>query len=258
MERRRYSLQELRSRGQALLSERELDEEALDEREASLGAQPRWEGAPIPEPLDTPLSFLPPEARKVGFMELAVMLAADPRGYALLTGVERGPAGLDKFRSSRSSWGPSGDDEPAGSFSFCVNGTTYTAFESSCDDMRSSMRDLVARDGNWCSVRFEPCALIPEFVSCGSWDDERDGRRWRPSQPEAGMADMLELCVPGSSIAAVSVGTNRADDWYPSFVGWHDPQALQRAVELRVSLSYELDAELPPAPAEAPRRRPGL
>lgn len=254
-ERRRYSLPELRSRGQALITERELDDAAMlaRRREAQgLGLAeeaPEWrEWMDEDEPdLDRPLSFLPEGARVVGFLELAVSLAADARGYALLTGVERGAAGLDEFRCARDSW--SASSEAAQAFSFCVNGVTYTAFESSSDDYRSSMRALVAREGNWCECQFEPCALAPEFVEYRDYDEKN--QRWSPRDPEAGMSDVLELCVPGSERAALRVGTNRSDEWYPSFVGAHDPLALQAAREMGVALGYELDDELPEAPRAA-------
>lgn len=212
-----------------------------------------WEAFNRPADLGgLPLSQLPQEARVVSFAQLAMSLAEDPRGYALLTGVERGAAGLESFRLMDWSDYPGGKRAGA-AFSFCVNDRTYTAFESPGDGYRSSMAFLIEREGNWCESEFEPCALHPQLEISRNYDDE--ARRLSISDPKGGMADILALIVPGTQRAALSVGTSRADDWYPSFVGYHDPEALGMAREMGVALAYELDAELP-APAPTPTKRP--
>lgn len=259
--RKSYSLQELKAKAQELMNQTELDSEALFERDMRRAGAPVWEWREGLDRVDLRerggmlAERLPPEARKVSFSELALALAADERGYALLTGVERGSAGLDEFRLLR--WQSGDSYEVCGSFSFCVNDVTYTAFEDSDDCYRSSLSYLVARDGNWCETWFEPCALLPEFLVSRSWEEPAGGVG--ADHPDAGMADVLSLLNPSTLLPAVSVGTNRGDEWYPSFVGSHDPIQLELARELGIGLAYELDCGEDGlalgAPSRAPSRR---
>lgn len=211
--------------------------------------------------LDWSLERLPEGISRVGFAELALALASDPRGYALLEGVERGSAGLEEFR--RSGW----DDRIGSAFSFCVDGTTYTAFEDPDDGYRSSMAFMVAQEGNWCAVPFAPVALVPQFrrTTFDDWEQEDSNSaapgQWRrvpPGDERAGHADLLDLLVPGSSELALSVGTSRSDSYYPSFVGWLDAAGLEKARSMAVSLAYELDEDIVHPEAKGPKRRPGL
>jgi hypothetical protein len=197
--------------------------------------------------LDWSLERLPEGIRRVGFAELALALASDPRGYALLEGVERGSAGLEEFRRSGLA------DRIGTAFSFCLDGTTYTAFENPDDGYRSSMAFMVAQEGNWCAVPFAPVALVPQFrrTTFDDWDEEDSNAaapgQWRrvpPGDVRAGHADLLDLLVPGSSEQALSVGTSRSDSYYPSFVGWLDPAGLEKARSMAVSLAYELDEDV--------------
>jgi hypothetical protein len=201
---------------------------------------------------------LPRGAKTVGFMELAMALAADERGYALLTGVEDAAAGLDLFRLS-DHYGSGNDGGSA--FSFCVNGTTYTAFEDPEDGYRSAMGLMVARKGNWCSTRFEPCALIPRFVSRGYQVNVGEVvSQHEPRDQAAPNADTLELMLPGGAEVALAVGTDCSDDFYPSFVATHNPEVLTRAHALGIALAYELerDGELGNPSLERKKPRPRL
>jgi hypothetical protein len=176
-----------------------------------------------------------PSLWTVGFEELAAALAASPRGFALLTGVERGPAGIDA--KTLGAIGLASDIGEA--FSFCVDGKTYTAFEDPDDGYRSALGFMVARDGNWCDCAFEPCALFATFS-----DGEGDSRLLPPNDPDAARAFLMQLHDPSSMAIALQVGTSHADDWYPCFVAFHDPEVLERARALGIGLAFELDKGL--------------
>lgn len=177
-----------------------------------------------------------PSLWTVGFEELAAALAASPRGFAWLTGVERGPAGLDAKTLGAIGLAP-GIGE---AFSFCVDGKTYTAFEDPDDGYRSALGFMAARDGNWCDCVFEPCALIATFS-----DGEGDSPLLPPNDPEAARAFLMQLHDPSSMAIALQVGTSHAEDWYPCFVAVHDPVVLERARALGIALAAELDDDLP-------------
>jgi hypothetical protein len=195
-----------------------------------------------------PLHMLPADARVVSFHDLAMELAADPRGYSLLTGADRTAAGLENFRVG--DWG----DQIGAAFSFCVNGKTYTAFENPNDGYRSSMGRMIERDGNHCQSTFEPCALLPQFRrTTRDWDDDdaprdpKDPKHWTtvpPGDERAGHADLLDLIDPKSREPALSVGTQRGDDYYPSFVGYLNPERLQSARAQGIAESFALADEL--------------
>ena len=200
-------------------------------------------GASVPpDACGLDLESLPSGAGAMGFLELAMALAADPRGYALLTGLDAGAAGLDLFRVA-DRYG-SKPDSSGNAFSFCVNGSTYTAFEYPDDGYRSALSHMVERPGNWCQTRFGPCALLPRFKT-SVYDAE--GLDWspsmKPSEEGSRSTDMLELLLPGSSEVALAVGTDASDDYYPCFVAFSDPGVLTRARALGIALAYELDAQ---------------
>lgn len=205
---------------------------------------------PIPEDaagLD--VESLPPGAESMGFLELAMALAADKRGYALLTGVEDGAAGLELFQAAE--WRGAARLATGCAFSFCVNGVTYTAFEDPDDGYRSSLSHLVARPGNWCKVRFEPCALLPRFRTSRHCVSAEGNPMIEPGDERAQNTDLLELLHPGTSEVALVVGTESADDYYPCFVATHDSEVLTRAHALGIAVAYamEADALAQPAPA---------
>lgn len=198
----------------------------------------RIEGADV----GWPASMLPDGARAISFSDLALDLAADPRGYSLLEGYERGTCGLDQFLAV-------GWDRNIGSaFSFCVNGSTYTAFENPDDGYRSSMGLLVVREGNWCSTPTTPCALLPRFCRTNyEWSEDGEDvqpRKMHPAHEGAGHGDVLELIDPSSMEAALMVGTSRADDYYPSFVGYARPQVVEKALNSGVAENFALADEL--------------
>lgn len=196
--------------------------------------------------INWPLALLPEGARAISFADLAMELSMHPRGFTLLTGADRAAAGLENFRMSN--WG----DHIGAAFSFCANNKTYTAFENPSDDYRSSMGFLIERDGNHCRNVFEPCALLPQFCRSRDWaaeddadpSDPHDWRRVPPADKRAGHADILELINPKTGSPALSVGTRRSDDYYPSFVGHVDPPTLQTAQSLGIAESFAFADEL--------------
>lgn len=212
---------------------RALDEAAMDDENPDAGV---------------PLSMLPEGAWVVGFKELAERLAASPKGLALLTGIERGAAGLERFVEV------SYDHEVGRAFSFCVDGATYTAFENPDDGYRSSMGSMVAREGNWCETQFEPCALIATFANERDlgWANSTEDS-FGPSDERAAHSDILRLHEPSGMEVALAVGTRRSDEYYPCFVGHHCPKTLQKARDLGLALAGELDDTLPSG-IQAPRR----
>lgn len=190
----------------------------------------------------------------ITFKQLAWGLGKDPRGLALLTGFEAGPAGI-VFSSLANS---AVDDGAARSYSFCLNGKTYTAF----DDAPASaieyggcggMSFLVSRDGNHCERQFEPCALAPRFRG-SEWAGDPIEEEWRVKSrdPLAESSRVFELCVPGSLEVVLEVGT-RCYDWDSAFIRRFNPDALDRARALGLALAYELDEEA--RAMEAPRGR---
>lgn len=207
----------------------------------------RIEGADV----GWPSSMLPEGARAISFSDLALDLAADPRGYYLLEGYERGTCGLDQFLAV--GW----DRNIGGAFSFCVNGSTYTAFENPADGYRSRMGLLVAREGNWCSTPIEPCAVLPRFCRTSyDWSEEVEPRKMHPAHEGAGHGDALELIDPSSMETALMVGTSRADDYYPSFVGYARPETVQKALDSGVAENFALADELTERLAEGHKASP--
>lgn len=187
-------------------------------------------------------------ARTLELSELALTilesLRARGRPYALLTGIDRGPAGIPSIYHPQSY-----DGEVGAAFSFCLDGHTYTAFEDPQDGYRSSLSRIAMRRGNHCSTRFDPCACIPvlsrhvddpahysnPLVDLSSLDD--------PGENE--YADIFRLAHPLTSKSVLEVGTRRADDYYPCFVGHFDPHQLTLAQAYGLALADELDKTLP-------------
>lgn len=199
-----------------------------------------------PEELEWPMSHLPEGAQESSLKELTALLIEDPRGWALLSGVERGAAGLEKYRARND------HHEAAAAFSFCLNGITWTFFEDPSDGYRSSMRAIARQEGNRCQEKFEPIALKPVMIQ---YVDETKQElslaealevwasgQWGPS--------MLELRSPESGAWALAAGTSHSDDYYPSFVGGHSPEELSKASLLGIAQLLELEKELEKSPTK--------
>lgn len=206
------------------------DKLADDESLGDPGDAASWEAKAAGNGFNMPAEMLPAGTRAVGFRELAEMLGGSPDGRSRMEGVERGSAGLEPFRMTRFE-----SDEPGAevgaAFSFCLEGWTFTAFEDPSDGYRSSLAFLVAREGNFCSETFEPCPMLPRLRTARrrSWDVEEEGAReavWALGETPEGHADIFELVEPSTGRVALAVGTDRGEDWYPRFVGAHDPELL--------------------------------
>lgn len=179
-----------------------------------------------------PPDMLPKDARAIRFADLAEILKESPDGLARLEGIERGSAGLESHRMTGSEYEQS-ERDPGAAFSFCLEGWTFTAFEDPMDHYRSSLGLFVAREGNFCAVGFEPVALLPRLREAPRpWKDDSDGENdklWALGENAEGHADLFELVEPSTGRVALSVGTARNDGYYPSFVGYHDPELLALA-----------------------------
>lgn len=89
-------------------------------------------------------------------------------------------------------------------FSFVLDGVTYTAREDESDGYRSSMRDIVASDTPL-SNTFPPEEVVGRIRTEG----------------EYGQDDVLELVSVATGEVVLEVGTENVDDYYPAFVaGW--------------------------------------
>lgn len=189
---------------------------------------------------DTLTPFGAPPALLATFQDVFSMIQAHPRGWAVLTGIELGPAGVDPEQVISVDGSRFFFDEEgvASSFSFCINGFTCTAFENPEDGYRSSLSCLVLREGNHCSTKFQAVALRPDFNATGL-----DGAET--------VAFMLNLLHPSTKEIALSVGTDYSDDYYPFFIAYHDPQVLEAALGLDLILADDLDATLPTGPLGA-------
>lgn len=192
-----------------------------------------WAARPVPRFFNMPEAMLPKGARAVGFTELAEILKGSPDGHARLEGIERGSAGLDSHRVT--CYGHEEPHEDAGSaFSFCLEGWTFTAFEDPQDGCRSSLAFLVAREGNFCAARFDPCALLPRLRTSQQRQGDVEEEEWREriwalGEHSEGHADVFELVEPSTGRVALSVGTARCEAYYPRFVGSHNPELLALA-----------------------------
>lgn len=175
---------------------------------------------------------LPPGITFVEFQQL-VATKDSQREFSLLTGIENGFADLDMSLIQ------AGYHNSMGSaFSFCLNGRTYTAVESAEDGYRSSLGFLVVREGNFCKIQFEACALWPAMSAS---EDE----------------DIFELRIEPGGEAAISVGTSYHNSYYPCFVSWHSAALLQRAHDMGIALAAQMD-ETVPRPLSLPTLRQRL
>lgn len=170
----------------------------------------------------------------VYFDQLLAEASSGSREFSLLTGLENGFAGVDMHLIQ----GGYCMDVGA-AFSFCLNGRTYTAVEDQEDGYRSSLGFIIARDGNFCETQFPACALWPSM---------------RLSED----ATIFELLIEPGGEAALSVGTDYSEDYYPCFISWHSAEGLQRATDMGVALAIELDEALPAPQSSAAVRRARL
>jgi len=98
-------------------------------------------------------------------------------------------------------------------FRFCLNGVVYIAVEDPDDGYRSSMKELAEGDGVALKNTFEGV-----HVDC-VYQDKTTGYY---SQE----CDILRLVDAETGEVVLEVGTDRTDDYYPSFVGSFNPEAM--------------------------------
>lgn len=202
--------------------------------------------------LPLPLSISPspdsaaPLARLVDFSRLAE-LAFDGGGRLWLEGVDEGPSGLTEadFHACGISW-----DLDASSFSFCVNGLTFTAMENPEDGYRSSLGVIIERSGNHCKNRFPAAAL--SFRMDGSFPE---GAARDELLSVGSSADLISLTHPDLPHEILSVGTEDANDYYPSFSSYFSPELYTQALALFQAEEIERAASGAGA-SEPPRSRP--
>lgn len=108
-----------------------------------------------------------------------------------------------------------GDDyEDATTLSFRLDGVTYTAIEDPDDGYRSSMREIAVTDH----------ALENTFPGVAVVGRYRDRRNAFGDDNEP--CDILELVSADTGEVVLEVGTENAEDYYPSFVACWTPENL--------------------------------
>lgn len=125
-------------------------------------------------------------------------------GKHMLSGVDRLSADLP------SQW--SGEGTYHGeTISFTLDGVTYTAREDDSDGYRSSMRDLLVTTAPLQNT-FAPEEVVGKIRTQGSYGQTDD---------------VLELISTATGKTVLEVGTDNADDYYPSFVAVWSPENLK-------------------------------
>lgn len=92
---------------------------------------------------------------------------------------------------------------------FTLDGKTYEASEDPSDGYRSCMQDIKETD-RAVAAQFQPCRVVARYL------DREDG----------GECDILECLDVVTGKSVLRVGTDRTDDYYPSFVSWFAPEAM--------------------------------
>lgn len=125
-------------------------------------------------------------------------------GEHLLTGVELGVRKHDPGEV----W-----DEDANTIAFILDGITYVAVEDPSDGYRSSMKKLELGDPGLVKNTFAPIHVTAAFGPSGGRDyEDRD--------------EVLEFREVSTGALILEVGTDNADDYYPSFVGNWRPERI--------------------------------
>ncbi len=125
-------------------------------------------------------------------------------GLRTLSGVSNSNEPLD------TGWGDN-ETYDAQTFTFILDGITYTACEDNNDGYRSCMGELFV-DKFKCSNVFEPIQVLCIYKEKA--DSGYD------------TADLLLIYgMNGKQI--IEVGTNNADDYYPSFVSYFQPENIR-------------------------------
>lgn len=100
---------------------------------------------------------------------------------------------------------------------FRLDGKVYAATADPSDGYRSSMRDIALLGDVPVQNVFAPQAVVARYVS------------ERPAYEGADynyQSDILELVDSATGQVVIEVGTDNADDYYPSFVSAFHPEAM--------------------------------
>ena len=121
----------------------------------------------------------------------------DLTGLHFLTGVDRQNVEVD--------------GDVADTISFVLDGVTYTATENPQDGYRSCMNDIAISDRKVLNT-FPPCHVMARM--------DLGGEGYR------GVCEILELLDVTTGGCVLKVGTESADDYYPSYVAEFDPRVM--------------------------------
>lgn len=127
-------------------------------------------------------------------------------------------------------------EDDANACRFRLDGTIYCAVEDPSDGYRSSMREIFVVKGD---VDMEN--TFPPVKVVGRYKD-RKGSSYSSRE-----CDILELVDVVTGEVVLEVGTDRTDDYYPSFVTFFNPRAM--------SVNSAVPEETPPVkPEPGPNR----
>lgn len=113
--------------------------------------------------------------------------------------------------------GPRGeyDESAPNTMTFILDDVAYQATEDPSDGYRSSLATFEVVDGGFVSNRFEPVKVTAELVT----------KTGDPSYTQH-QSDILCLRDAQSGKSVLEVGTDRSDDYYPSYVANFTPENM--------------------------------
>lgn len=106
-------------------------------------------------------------------------------------------------------WEGSDDMEDCNLLWFRLDGVIYGCIEDPSDGYRSSMRDLVTWDRSMVNT-FAPCRVLARHRTKSDYHE----------------ADILEFIDVVTGKTVLEVGTDRSDDYYPSYVSSFTPENM--------------------------------
>lgn len=121
------------------------------------------------------------------------------------------------------------DEDGAQAMHFVLDGNTYTAIEDAEDDYRSCMREIIASKLP-VKNKFPACKVL------GTWSKDEDE-----------IVVLLD-CKTGKPV--LEVGTDHADDYYPSFVANFTPENMAINQKTKKSAA-KIQAKTIPYPKKA-------
>lgn len=121
-------------------------------------------------------------------------------------------SGVDYFNDKIASGWDDERFEDCQVLNFVLDGKGYSAIENPSDGYRSMMREVRVIDPTLVSNRFPPIEVFAVYrdVARGGYDS----------------ADLLYLYDIANAKLVLSVGTDRSDDYYPSFIAEFTPENM--------------------------------